>query len=70
MIKVDSTTTIISGDLSTLLAEMSNVLRRFYFEMRDSLGEEEANKHLVQIGRIAVMSEKELQNLSEDNVLF
>lgn len=70
MIKVDSTTTIISGDLSTLLAEMSNVLRRFYFEMRDSLGEEEANKRLVQIGRIAVMSEKELQNLSEDNVLF
>lgn len=70
MIKVDSTTTIISGDLSTLLAEMSNVLRRFYFEMRDSLGEEEANNHLVQIGRIAVMTEKELQNLSEDNVLF
>lgn len=62
MIKIDSHSTTITGELTTLLNEMTIVLNRFYTEMKHSLGEEEANELLVEIGRRAVMSDEELQS--------
>lgn len=70
MIKIDSTTALISGELTTLLSEITTVLRKLYYEMKDSIGEEDANNYLAQVGRMAVMPENELQEYSDANVPF
>ena len=62
MIKIDSTSTVITGELTTLLSEMTTILNKFYLEMKNSLGEEQANEYLVEIGRLAVMTDEELQS--------
>ena len=60
MIKVTEDTTMIAGELGVILGEITRVLSRIYQEMKEVLGEEEANKRLADIGRLAVMSEEEL----------
>lgn len=61
MIKIDEHATIITGELTTLLTEMTTILNKFYLEIKNSLGEDQANEYLVEIGRLAVMSDEELR---------
>ena len=65
MIKVTEDTTVISGTLTTILSEITAVLRKVYEEMKETIGEEEANEYLTEVGRLAVMSEDELKNRVE-----
>ena len=58
MIKIDSTSTIISGELDTILYEMTTALRKLYFIMVENLGVDQSNKYLVDMGRLAIMSEE------------
>ena len=66
MIKVTEDTTVISGTLTTILSEITAVLRKVYEEMKETIGEEEANEYLTEVGRLAVMSEDELKNRVEE----
>ena len=60
MIKVTEDTTVISGNLITILSEITAVLNKIYKEMKETLGEEKANEYLTEVGRLAVMSNDEL----------
>ena len=60
MIKVTDEVTVISGNLVTILSEITAVLYKVYHEMKETLGEEKANKYLTEIGRLAVMNKDEL----------
>ena len=66
MIKVTGDTTVISGTLTTILSEITAVLRKVYKEMKETIGEEKANEYLTEVGRLAVMSEDELKNRVEE----
>ena len=66
MIKVTEDTTVISGTLTTILSEITAVLRKVYEEMKETIGEEKANEYLTEVGRLAVMSEDELKNRVEE----
>lgn len=66
MIKVTEDTTVIAGSLNKILSEITTVLHKVYEEMKETLGEETANKYLAEIGRLAVMSEDELKNSVEE----
>ena len=66
MIKVTEDTTVIAGNLTTILSEITAVLHKVYEEMKETLGEEKANEHLAEIGRLTVMSEDELKNHVEE----
>ena len=66
MIKVTEDTTVIAGNLTTILAEITTVLHKVYEEMKETIGEEKANEHLAEIGRLAIMSEDELKNRVEE----
>lgn len=60
MIKKDENVTIISGELTQVLSDMSDLLRVIYRQMKDCLGEESANEQMMTMGRLAVMSDEEL----------
>ena len=62
MIKVTEDTTVIAGNLTTSVSEITTVLHKVYEEMKDTVGEEKANEYLAEIGRLTVMSEDELKN--------
>lgn len=62
MIKVTQDTTVISGNLTTILSEITTVLRKVYIEMKETIGEELANEYLADVGRLAIMSEDELKD--------
>ena len=66
MIKVTEDTTVIAGNLTTILSEITAVLHKIYKEMKDTVGEEKANEYLAEIGRLTVMSEDELKNHVEE----
>ena len=66
MIKVTKDTTVIAGNLTTILSEITTVLHKVYEEMKETIGEEKANEHLAEIGRLAIMSEDELKNRVEE----
>ena len=66
MIKVTEDTTVISGTLTTILSEITTVLRKVYEEMKETIGEEKANEYLTEVGRLAVISEDELKNRVEE----
>ena len=66
MIKVTEDTTVISGTLTTILSEITAVLRKVYEEMKETIGEEKANEYLTEVGRLAVMSGDELKNRVEE----
>lgn len=59
MIKIDSNTIMINGDINTILSECTTILRKVYLVMVDALGEEDANSHLAMMGRIVAMTEEE-----------
>lgn len=62
MIKVTKDTTVISGNLTTILSEITTVLHKVYIEMKDTIGEELANEYLADVGRLAIMNEDELKD--------
>lgn len=62
MIKINSNAMVISGDLDTLLSEMTSLLHKLYFEMKNTLGEEQANEYLVEVGRLAVIPDEDIQD--------
>ena len=62
MIKVTHDTTVISGNLTTILSEITTVLHKVYEEMKETIGEELANEYLADVGRLAIMSEDELKD--------
>ena len=66
MIKVTEDTTVIAGNLTTILSEITTVLHKVYEEMKETIGEEKANEHLAEIGRLTIMSEDELKNHVEE----
>ena len=66
MIKVTEDTTVIAGNLTTLLSEITTVLHKVYIEMKDTIGEELANEYLADVGRLAIMNEDELKNRVEE----
>ena len=66
MIKVTEDTTVIAGNLTTILSEITTVLHKVYIEMKDTIGEELANEYLADVGRLAIMSEDELKNRVEE----
>lgn len=59
MIKADANKIMVSGELSTLLTEITFVLHSLYREMKSTIGEDQANEYLVDVGRFAVMSDDE-----------
>lgn len=59
MIKADINKIMISGELSTLLTEITFILHSMYSEMKNSIGENQANEYMVDVGRLAVMSDDE-----------
>ena len=62
MIKVTEDTTVIAGNLTTILSEITTVLHKVYEEMKETIGEEKANEYLTEVGRLAIMSEDELKD--------
>ena len=62
MIKVTEDTTVIAGNLTTILSEITTVLHKVYEEMKETIGEEKANEYLADVGRLAIMSEDELKD--------
>ena len=62
MIKINSNAMVISGDLDTLLSETTSLLHKLYFEMKNTLGEEQANEYLVEVGRLAVIPDEDIQD--------
>ena len=66
MIKVTEDTTVIAGNLTTILSEITTVLHKVYIEMKDTIGEEKANEYLAEIGRLTIMNEDELKNRVEE----
>lgn len=66
MIKVTEDTTVIAGNLTTILSEITAVLHKVYEEMKETIGEEKANKYLAEIGRLTIMNEDELKNRVEE----
>lgn len=66
MIKVTEDTTVIAGNLTTILSEITTVLHKVYEEMKETIGEEEANEYLAEIGRLTIMNEDELKNRVEE----
>ena len=66
MIKVTEDTTVIAGNLTTILSEITTVLHKVYEEMKETIGEELANEYLADVGRLAIMSEDELKNRVEE----
>ena len=62
MIKVTQDTTVISGNITTILSEITTVLHKVYMEMKETIGEEPANEYLADVGRLAIMSEDELKD--------
>ena len=62
MIKVTQDTTVISGNITTILSEITTVLHKVYEEMKETIGEELANEYLADVGRLAIMSEDELKD--------
>lgn len=66
MIKVTKDTTVIAGNLTTILSEITTVLHKVYEEMKETIGEEKANKYLTEIGRLTIMNEDELKNRVEE----
>lgn len=61
MIKVTNNTTIIAGELAEILSEITTVLNKVYTELKEVMGEEEALKHIVEVGNLAVMSEEQVK---------
>ena len=66
MIKVTEDTTVIAGNLTTILSEITTVLHKVYEEMKETIGEEKANEYFTEIGRLTIMSEDELKNRVEE----
>lgn len=66
MIKVTEDTTVIAGNLTTILSEITTVLHKVYKEMKETIGEEKANEYLAEIGRLTIMNEDELKNRVEE----
>ena len=66
MIKVTQDTTVISGNITTILSEITTVLHKVYIEMKETIGEEKANEYLAEIGRLTIMNEDELKNRVEE----
>ena len=62
MIKVTQDTTVISGNITTILSEITTFLHKVYMEMKETIGEELANEYLADVGRLAIMSEDELKD--------
>ena len=62
MIKVTQDTTVISGNITTILSEITTVLHKVYIEMKETIGEELANEYLADVGRLAIMNEDELKD--------
>ena len=62
MIKVTEDTTVIAGNLTTILSEITTVLHKVYIEMKETIGEELANEYLADVGRLAIMNEDELKD--------
>lgn len=61
MIKITNDTTIIAGELAEILSEITTVLNKVYTELKEVMGEEEALKHIVEVGNLAVMSEEQVK---------
>ena len=66
MIKVTEDTTVIAGNLTTILSEITTVLHKVYEEMKETIGEEKANEYLADVGRLAIMNKDELKNRVEE----
>lgn len=59
MIKVTNDTTVIAGELTEILSEITMVINKVYTELKEVMGEEEALKRIVEVGNLAVMSEEQ-----------
>lgn len=70
MIKVDSTTTVISGELYEILSDTTTILRKVYQVTKEALGEETANEYMVKMGRLAIMREEELEEFASADMQF
>ena len=66
MIKVTEDTTVIAGNLTTILSGITTVLHKVYEELKETIGEELANEYLADVGRLAIMNEDELKNRVEE----
>ena len=55
-------TTRIEGDKSDVIAECTSILHAIYEILVEKEGVDAANEQFVEIGRLAVMSEEDLEN--------
>lgn len=63
MITIDEKRTIISGELSTILTELTIGLNKVYNLMKSELGEDKAKPNMVMLGKFAIMSEREVERV-------
>lgn len=61
MIMASGSRIIVEGSMLEVTAEMTALLRIVYKTLSEEISEEYANGKLVEIGRLAVMSEEELR---------
>lgn len=66
MIRKDENVTVISGEITKVLTEMTDLLNVLYENLKENLGKEEADKMFVTLGKLAVMSEEEIANELEN----
>lgn len=66
MIRKDENVTMISGEITKVLTEMTDLLRVLYKNLNENLGKEEADEMFVKLGKLAVMSEEEITNELEN----
>lgn len=62
MIKVDGGEVILRGDVIMLATELSLAISALYEDAKEAMGEEAAMEFLALIGRVGVMSEKEIED--------
>ncbi len=68
MIKIDEKTTEVTGELHEILGDTTHLLRVLYRQLKEVLGEEKANEYFVEMGKMAVMTDEELDKYAKKNI--
>ncbi len=62
MIRINKGDVELSGSIAELLAELTLAINQVYGVVADVVGDEAARKDIVDCGRLAFMTEKEITN--------
>ena len=68
MIKIDENTTEITGELHDILGDTTHLLRILYQQLKTIMGEDKANKYFAEMGKLAVMTDEELDTAMDEKL--